>query len=384
MTDLMNKRFQLKKTKLGTPSILLILLLGLSVPAVAFVTLAGASPGLNSVNVTIQTTNTLPYQYALTAYNTSGFQVASFYGSYPEAAFGLPSGTYLITASAYYQQSNVCNNYCPLEKGAVSGNASSIAIRYIPPYSEYGYAVVKLTGPEQITITTSNSTQSSLVSLPIHVQLSNGTAASGAYVSAYVVGGNYADTQGWVSNGQTGSDGNFTLVMPNAPIQVSAYLSYPINLPKNISTVTVVIAGQKVNVTVYWQPNSVSLSGQALILPPEKGAEITLQVQQSYPYPVPYMGQGTTSGAGVTTVTTTVATTTAALQQGASSQSNRIAPFSPSSAQVSSPAQQSTPVASGFSAIEDLIMVLGAVAIVGVGTMLVLIRRRTRLQSARP
>ena len=361
-----------------------MLLLCLSIPAVALVTSARASQSLNSVDVTIQTTRALPYQYSLTAYNTSGFQVANFYGSYPEAAFGLPSGTYLITASAYYQQNYVCNNLCPLETGAVNGNASAIAIPYMPPYSEYGYAVVQLTGPEQITITTSNSTQSSLVSIPIHVQLLNGTAASGAYVSAYVVGGNYVDTQGWVSNGQTGSDGNFTLVMPNAPIQVSASLSYPINLPRNVSTVTVVIAGQKVNVTVYWQPNSVTLSGQALILPPEKGAEITLQVQQSYPYPVPYAGEGTASSGGVTTVTTTIATTTAAPQQGSTPQSNRIAPFSPSSEQISSPAQQSTPAASGFSAIEDLIIALGAAAIVGVGTMIMLIRRRSRLQSARP
>jgi len=383
MTDLNNRRFPPGTAKLGTHSILLILLLCLSIPAVALVTSAGASPALNRVDVTIQTTKALPYQYSLTAYNTSGYQVASFYGSYPEASFGLPSGTYLITASAYYQSIYTCK-LCPLEGEVVNGSATSIAMPYMPPYYEYGYAVVKLTSPESITIATSNSTQTSTVSLPIHVQLLNGTAASGAQVSAYVVGGNYADTQSWVSYGQTGSDGNFTLVMPNAPIQVSAYLSYPISLPKNVSTVTVVIAGQKVNVTVYWEPNSVTLSGQALILPPEKGAVITLRVQQSYPYPVPYSsGSGTVSPGGVTTVTTTMATTTAAPQQGASQQSNRIAPFSPSSAQVSSPAQQSTPAATGFSAIEDLIVALGAAALVGVGTMLVLIRRN-RMQSARP
>jgi hypothetical protein len=216
------------------------------------------------------------------------------------------------------------------------------------------------------------------------VQFFNGTAASGAYVSAYVVGANYAYPQDWVSGGQTGSDGNFTLVMPNAPIQVSATLSYPVSLPGNTSTVTVVIGGQKVNVTIYWQPNSVTLSGQALILPPEKGAEITLQVQQSYPYPVPYYGQGTSGAGGVTTVTTTVATATATPQQGATSQSTRIAPFSPSSAQVSSPSQQSASVAPGFSAIEDLIVALGTAALVGVGTMLVLVKRKSRMQSARP
>ena len=361
----------------------MVLVLGLSIPAVALVTSAGASPALNSVDVTIQTTRALPYQYTLTAYNTSGYQVANFYGNYPEGAFGLPSGTYLITASVYYQQSYVCN-LCPLEKGAVNGSASSIPIRYVPPYSEYGYAVEKLTGPAQITIVTSNSTQTSLVKLPIHVQFFNGTSASGAYVSAYVVGSNYAYPQNWVSYGQTGSDGNFTLLMPNAPIEVSAYLSYPINLPKNVSTIPVVVAGQKVNVTVYWQPSSVNLSGQALILPPEKGADITLQVQLSYPYPVYSAGQGATGSGGVTTVTTTVATATATPQQGASTQPSRIAPFNPSSAQISSPGQQVTSTAPGFSAIEGLIIGLGAAAIVGVGAMLVLVKRKSTVQPARP
>jgi len=383
MTYLAKKHFRLKTTKLGSYSIFLALLLGLSIPAVTLVTSAGASPALNSVDVAIQTAKSLPYQYTLTAYNTSGFQVASFYGNYPEAAFGLPSGTYLITASAYYQQSSVCN-LCPLEKGAVNGSASSMPIRYFPPYSEYGYAVEKLTGPAQITITTSNSTQTSLVKLPIHVQFFNGTSASGAYVSAYVVGGNYAYPQNWVSYGQTGSDGNFTLLMPDAPIQVSAYLSYPIDLPKNISTVPVVIGGQKVNVTVYWQPSTVTLSGQALILPPEKGAEITLQVQQSNPYPVYYAGQGTTSSGSVTTATTTVSTTTATPQQGVTPQSNVIAPFSPSSAQISSPSQQATSVAPGFSAVEAVIIALGAAAIFGVGAILVLLKRKSMVQRARP
>ena len=212
----------------------------------------------------------------------------------------------------------------------------------------------------------------------------NGTAASGAYVSAYVVGANYPYSQDWVTYGQTGSDGIFTLVMPRAPIQVSATLPYSINLPKNVSTITVVIGGQKVNVTVYWQPNSVTLSGQALILPPDSGADITLQVQQSYPYPVYYGAPGTASGGAVTTVTTTLATATATPQQGASPQSNGIAPFSPSSAQVSSPAQQETSVASGFSAIEVLIIGLGAAAVVGVGALFVLVRRRHTVEGTRP
>lgn len=382
MTSYANENLPRKSAIFGTSTIMTILLLGLSIPAVAFVASAGASVSLNNVGVTIQTTRDLPFQYTLTAYNTSGYQVANFNGNYPQAAFGLPSGTYLITASAYYQQNYVCN-MCPLEKGAMNGTSTSVPIGYFPPYSEYGYAVEKVNGPTQITIVTQNSTETSLVNLPVHVQFMNGTAASGAGVSAYVVGSNYAYSQDWVTYGQTGSDGNVTLVLPEAPVQVSASMSVPINLPKNVSTVTVEIGGQKVNVTVYWQPNYVNLFGQTLILPPQKGAVITLEFQQSYPYPVFYGGAGTVNG-GTTTVTTIIGTTTAAPQQGSYKQSDRISPFSSNNAQLSPSSQQTTGVASGLSTLELLVIVGGAVALVGVGTALFVSRRKQAAQSARP
>ena len=132
MNDLVYKRIRFQSPQLRMPSALLLLLLGLSIPAVALVTSAGASPALNSIDITVQTTRPLPYQYALTAYNTSGFQVASFYGSYPEAAFGLPAGTYLITASAYYQQTYLCGP-TPLAKDAANGTSSSLPIRCASP-----------------------------------------------------------------------------------------------------------------------------------------------------------------------------------------------------------------------------------------------------------
>jgi hypothetical protein len=373
-------------SKLRASTLATILLLGLMIPAVAFVATAGASVPLNNVEITIQTTKDLPFQYTLTAYNTSGYQVANFYGNFPQAGFGLPSGTYLITASANYQQNYVCNQQgyvCPLEKQVVNGSVISTPIRYIPPYSEYGYAIEKVSGPTQLTIATQNSTATTLVHLPIHVQFFNGTAAAGAYVSGYVVGSNFAYSQDWVTSGQTGNDGDFTLILPDAPVQVSASMSIPINLPNSVSTITVEIGGQKVNVTVYWQPNYVNLFGQTLILPPQKSATITLQVQQSYPYPVYYTGGGTTSG-GVTTVTTTLGTTTATPQQGSSAQSNRISPFSPSSAQLSSPSQQATASVSGLTTLETFVIAVGAAALFGVGAILVLSRRKQTTQSTRP
>jgi hypothetical protein len=352
-----------------------ILLLGLVVPAMAFIASAGASAPLDTLQVTIQTTESLPFQYTLTAYNTSGYQVASFGGNYPEAAFGLPDGTYLVTASAYSQQT-YCK-LCPLAVKNTNGT-TVIPVAYSP--AEYGYAVVKLTGPTQITITTRNSTQGPLTNIPVHVQFVNGTAAVGAYVSGYVVGGNYMNSQQWVTYGQTGSDGNFTLVMPSAPIQVSAYMSIPIQLPQNISTVPVEVGGQKVNVTVYWQPNYVYLSGMALVLPPQMSAEITLKVQQSSSYPVPVYsnGGGVPSGA-VTTVTETMSAMTAS----ASPQAGRIAPFNPTNSQLSSPSQATSEASPSLGNTEYLIAAVGAAALV-VGAFALLVSRRNRVESARP
>ncbi|MDG7008534.1 MAG: hypothetical protein JRN06_09885 [Nitrososphaerota archaeon] len=372
------------RTARSASILIALLLIGASVPAATLVASSGASAALNSVQVTIQTTEDLPYQYSLAAYNTSGYQVASFYGSYPEAGFGLPSGTYLITASAYYQQYDVCY-LCPLEVG-VNSSATSVAIpvRYYPPASEYGFAVVKVIGQSQIAIDTKNSTDFPLVRVPIHVAYFNGTAAVGASVSAYVVGMQYAYAQNWMSYGQTGSDGNVTLAMPAAPLEVEAHLSVPVQLPKGVGTVPVEVGGQQVNVTVYWQPAQVELSGQALILPPQSGADITLKAQQ-YPYSMPYPVYSGTGPAqsGVTTVTTT-STSAGPSQQGAApSQPGRIAPFTPTSAQLSSPAQAAAGPASDPLVVLPLALAAGAAAAVALIAAMIG-RRKQAVQSARP
>jgi hypothetical protein len=374
----MTAKYRLPGTsaKLGASTLMTILLLALALPAAAFVASAGASAPLDSLQVTVQTTQNLPFTYSLTAYNTSGYQVAYFSGNYDEAAFGLPDGTYLITASAYSQQGNCFP--CPLGAGvnatATPAVVNGTAIPIIFQTPEYGYAVVKLTGPSQITIVTKNSTQASLASIPVHVEFVNGTAAVGAYVSAYVVGGNYLNSQEWVTYGQTGSDGNFTLEMPSAPIQVSAYMSIPIQLPQNVSTVPVEVGGQKVNVTVYWQPDYVYLSGQALVLPPQNTASITLKVQQQG-FPIPIY-----SGGSTTTVITTYTSSSGGQQ--ANSSSGTIAPFSPSNSQLS----YSGPQAPGASLGIGMAWYLaagGAVVLVA-GALVVLLSRRKQVISARP
>ena len=355
-------------------SALVALLLALSIPAALVA--SGAAGGLDDVRVTIQTTQNLLFQYTNTAYNASGSQVANFNGNYPEASFGRPGGTYLITASAYHQ-SYVCG-MCPLAGGA---NGSAIAIRYVPPTSEYGYAVVKVSGPVQISIANNNGSRLPLVSLPVHVSYFNGTAAQGAYVSAYVVGMGYSYSPNMVSYGQTGLDGNFTLVMPEAPVQVNAYLSVPVQLPKNATVVVPVqVGGQKVNVTVYWQPNYVGLSGQALILPPQKGADVTLRVQPN-PYPIYYATPGQGS---VTTVTTATGTAVGSPGQTASpTQPSTIAPFDPSSEQLSYPAQ------SVSSQVPNPTWTLALLVVAGLGAVAVLLavvlgRKKLMERVARP
>ena len=382
------------RTARNTSILVAILLIGASVPVAALVASSGASAPLDSVLVTKQTTEALPYQYTLTAYNTSGFQVANFNGNFPEAGFGLPSGTYLITASAYYQQYNVCY-LCPLEAGvnasaastsSVSGGSSvALPIRYYPPASEYGFAVVKVTGSSQITIDTKNSTAFPLTRIPVHVAFFNGTAAAGASVSAYPVGMQYGYGKDWVSYGQTGPDGNVTLEMPAAPIEVNAYLSVPIQLPKGVGTVPVDVGGQKINVTVYWQPAQVELFGQALILPPQNGADITLKAEQ-YPYPIPvptpvYNTPGVAQG-GVTTVTVT--STSAGSSQPAASQPGRIAPFTPTNSQLSSPAQAAATPASDPLVVLPLALGAGAVAAVALIAAMIKGKKKQAVQSARP
>ena len=391
MANNANEGLPRRNAKSGAFSIAAILLLGFSILAFTSFASPGRAAGLDLVDVTIQTSQSLPYQYTLTVYNTSGYQVGNFYGNFPEAAFALPAGTYLITASANFQP-NYCD-YCMYSK-SVNGAAIGLPIRYMPPSSEYGFAVEQVTGPTQITISTKNSTAGPVVKVPVHVAFANGTAAAGVWVYANVIGYNYGWSPAWNMSGQTGSDGNVTLVLPQGPVQVSASLSVPIQLPKNVSTVTVVVGGQKVNVTVYWQPNYVYLSGETLILPPQESGSITLQVQQNNPYPIPlYASSGVVQrgisvpGGSVYSITTTMATTVAGAAAGsgqaASPQVNRIAPFSPSSEQLSPPGRQVPAAAFDLATLEALVAVVAAAAVIGVGVSLALSRRKQGIDSAR-
>jgi hypothetical protein len=316
-----------------------------------------AAPALDLVQIGLLPSTNLPFQYSLTAYNTSGYQVASYESKYPAAAFQLPTGTYLVTASAYYQNSTYC--YVCLQGAGVGvkqqGAPAGLYRPYFAPYTEYGYALTQVTGPTGTTIKMQNVSAVPLTSLTIRVGYANGTAAVGASVSGYVVGSYYAYSPQMVTYGQTGKSGTVTLVMPQAPVDINAYLSIPIKLPKNSSVVTVVVGGQKVNVTVYLQPSYLSLHGQALLLPPQTGANVILQYQPYDQYVIPYAGAQTGAGGGVysTSATTAQAPGPAGQTSTQSPAVTKIAPFNPTGSQittVSSPSTTASAIAAAGSA----------------------------------
>src|SRR5208337_1122579 len=170
------------------------------------------------------------------------------------------------------------------------------------------------------------------------------------------------------SSVQTGIDGTAVLTMPQAPLLVTSYLSIPITLPQPQSNVTVTVGGQKVNVTLYWEPNSITFQGQTLILPPQTSGSITLQYQpQEYYYAIPSKGMSTTGTTSITTTYTVTASTTSAGQNAAQ---GRIPPFNPTNVQVASHVGPSTVTMTKAAAKElgagSLLLLGGAVVLVAV------------------
>jgi hypothetical protein len=334
---------------------------------------ASASTTFDNVQVLIQTTQNLPYSYTLTAYNTSGIQVASYQSNFAAAALELPDGTYLFTVSASYSPNNYPCMGCvfnPMVSAGAKAVTNSTSVAVMPIFrlsssNEYGYAVEQITGPSSITINTHNASALPTTKVTVHVTYANGTAAQGAWVYASVVGNNYYYYgPNITSDAQTGADGTAVLTMPQAPLQVTSYLSVPITLPQPQSNVTVIIGGQKVNVTLYWQPNSINLQGQTLILPPQTSGNITLQYQpQQYYYPIPL---GASSAPGASGTVTTQTATAVATKAGQNAVQNKIAPFNAPDVQVAahvSPLTVTTTVAANGLGGESVLLLGGAAAV---------------------
>jgi len=259
-----------------------------------------ASAGsFENVQVFATTPSALAYNFQFAAYNLSGSLIASTQTSYPAAAFELPAGGYLFTVSATSFSDRV-GYACPLvEGGATQGagttssspptpNATKSTLPTVlpvcyPPSSEYGYATASVSGPQTINIQMQNVTTLPTTPVTVKVSYVNGTAAADASVYASIVGEWYfwwGPNSSVTMGGQTDSSGIVHLVLPAAPAVVTAWKWVPITAGSNGSTVQTTVGGQKVNVTVYWQPTYVGLSGSGLLLPPQNTINITLHYQQ--------------------------------------------------------------------------------------------------------
>ena len=295
----------MNKIKIKSLILAITAILGLMVIALGSLSYANTA-SYNNVQIFIQTSSSLPDYFTVSAFNMTGYMVASSQTHYPAASFEVPDGQYIFTVTADSSSDQIYNSPLPIvtsytygvENKSVASSAPAMPY-YIAPLVEYGYSVQQVSGPTTITISTQNVTSFPTTTLTIKVVYANGTAAEGASVSASVIGSWYY--WGYESNvvtwNTTQADGVATLVTPQAPVQVNAWSWIPVNPPKNLTTVQVDVGGENVNVTVYWQPMYVGLAGSTLIVPQQTSATITLHVEQPNYWIMPY-GVTSTPGSG--------------------------------------------------------------------------------------
>jgi hypothetical protein len=290
------------------------LAVGLSLVAILLV---GAAPGMaatpvttyNNVQIYVHTTNsTFTGTYTFTAYNATGYALVSYQTPYPAGSFELPSASYIFTVSANSQGLYAC----PLLTGVASAGAGASSsssgsgagttiilppCRYGAPQSEYGFSVQQVSGPTSITISTMPIGSYPTETVTIHVHYVNGTAAPGTNLFASVLGGYwYGLTPTPLSmTGVTGKDGTASLVVPVAPIMVTAWKWTPIAIPITQSSTIVKVGGENVNVSASWEPSYIGLAGSVLVVPPQVSGAITLHSQQPTYWATPD-GALTTSG----------------------------------------------------------------------------------------
>jgi hypothetical protein len=275
----------------------LLLSMAILVAGGAFLAQSTAATPFNNVQVFVSSASSHPTGFQFAAYNLSGSLIASYQSKYPAAAFELPSGGYLFTVSS--TSFNSMMKYpCPIMAGgATQGSASASApairsngssgsammpIACYPQSSEYGYAITNISGSQTVNIEMKNVSALPTTDVTVKVAFVNGTAAADASVYASVVGEYY----GWWQNSairmgaQTDSNGVAHLVLPSAPAVVTAWKWVSIPIPEGQKTIQTTVGGEKVNVTVYWQPTYIGLSGSGLLLPPGSSISLTLHYEQ--------------------------------------------------------------------------------------------------------
>jgi len=305
-------------------------------------------PTLDAVQLSIQTKNlTAVSSYDLVAYNSTGTPVASFTGQYPQVTLELPSGTYLFAATANRpepSQSPVCCVCAQSGAGAASpstalktnsspSTSSDIALPCFNgnPQTEYGYSLAHVTGQESLTIATEAPSSIPTADVSVSVSFKNGTAVSGADVSANIVGtdSSWGDDSNLSLYAQTAANGVAQLVVPAVPLTVTASDSVEVNLTQSQTTVQVNAGGQPVNVTLYYSPNYVYLSASALLLPPQTSLSMVLTAQTQSP-PILYAaGPGSSTASPNSSQGQPGAQGAAAATNGASSTPAQIAAIPP-------------------------------------------------------
>ena len=289
-----------------------------TLPQLLAATTTSTSATLNPVQLSIQTKSITPVSsYDLVAFNSTGSAVASYTGQYSRVTFELPSGTYLFAGTAtgpIASQSPVCcvcagsGVSSPPAKSSASngsGSAASTAIAYPcfynNPSEEYGYSLTQVSGSTTLTIATAPPSGIATTNVSVSVSYKNGTAVSGAYVSANVVGADWY----WGSDSnvtmyaQTAANGVAKLVVPAVPLVMTASESVQVNLPKSQTTMQVNVGGQLVNVTLYYSPNYVYESATALLVPPQTSLSMVVTAQEGNRL-IPYAVGSTASGQGTT------------------------------------------------------------------------------------
>ena len=152
-----------------------------------------------------------------------------------------------------------------------------------PPSSWYGYQSATVTGSQTINIQMQNVSKLPTSSVTVKVSYVNGTAVADASVYASIVGEWYYwywQDNGITMSAQTDSNGVAHLVIPTAPSVITAWKWVPVLDSRNGTSIITTVGGEKVNVTIYWEPTYVGLSGSGLLLPPQNSISITLHYQQ--------------------------------------------------------------------------------------------------------
>ena len=308
-------------------SVLTLFLVGLSplpqlLAATSTASNGGAGATLNPVELSIQTKSiTSVSSYDLVAYNSTGIPVASYTGQYPRVTFELPSGTYLFAATAngptpsqhpvccVCAQSGVASSPTQSPQKTESGSAATSDIAYPCHYSnppvEYGYSLTQVSGSTSLTIATQPPSSIPTAKVSVSVSFKNGTAVSGADVSASVVGADlyWGGNSSLTMYAQTAANGVAQLVVPAVPLTVTTSESVRVNLPKSQTTMQVNVGGQLVNVTLYYSPNYVYLSASALLVPPQTSLSMVVIAQTADPV-IPYAVGATASGQATTNAVT--------------------------------------------------------------------------------